>query len=251
MKMSARVYSRLALAALATLACACSAPSEEATAPDTSRPGLHGTAVQFPTLNRISGATVTALGRSATTAANGRFSLDVAVDTPFVYTIDAADHFKFVSQEMIVHGPFQQEPSFVLMASVVPALKGGLPGLDEALGVVSVTIYPRGSCAEETGATVSVAPEGAAKITYADDYGLPDPAVTSAAKNQFVVLYNVPLGVELTVRASHPTCRMGAFPYVDPAALPQAGAVTYTGKGFRATESLAAGAVTFGNLYLE
>ena len=233
------------------LAAGCTAASDAERPADADRPGLHGTVVEFPTLEKVSGGTITALDRSATTDASGRFSLDLPLGTPFTFAVAAPGHVRYLSQEMVLNGPFQQDATFVTLSSLVPMLEGGLDGVDRSLGVLSINVLPRGGCADETGATLRISPPGTIRLAYADEMGLPNPATPSFVRNQYAVLYNVPIGAELSITVEHPTCRAAAFPFTDPRPSPQPGAVTYTGKGFVARDTLHAGAVTYANVFLE
>jgi hypothetical protein len=231
--------------------CSSDASPGATTANDPTHPAMNGLVVEFPTLNKVGGATVTALGQSATTDTSGKFSLRLPANTIFAYSITAPDHIKYVSQEMMLNGEFNQDASFVTTSSSLPLLTGKLPDLDDKLGVVTVTVLPRGACADETAATLAADPLGSIKVSYADEAGLPSPTATSFAKNQYAVLYNVPLNVSLSVAVTHPTCHQAPFPYTDDKTTPQLGAVTYTGKGIMATEPVSLSTVTYANLFLQ
>jgi len=243
-------------AASTALACVvglgCSSSTDDTSSVDPNRSALNGTLVDFPTLAKIAGGRVSALGQFASTDAEGAFSLPLPENTPFAFWVSAPDHVTYVSQEMSLNGPFNQGATLLTSSALIPLLSGPLTELDNALGVLIVTAIPRGVCTDEGGTTLKVtSPSGSPKWAYADEKGTPNAAATAMARGQYAVIYNVPIGVTIAVEGQHPTCHQAPFPYVDQTTLPRAGAVTYTGGGFTARDTLNAQTATYVSIFLE
>ncbi len=171
----------------------------------------------------LEGATVTIGSRSATTAADGTYAVQVPRGTPYAMVVTAPDHFKLLEEEWSVGGDVVRGDTNLLSNQLASLLQGFLPERDPAKGVLAVRVYGVRGCADEGGATLTITPSGAAQVRYFAG-GIPSGAATSVAKGESIsaVFTNVDPGVPVVVRATSPTCTELARPVTEDG-------VTFTG----------------------
>ena len=213
--------------------------------PDTGSPELvtqSGTVVDFQSQQPIVGATVAAAGETATTDATGTYSFTVQAGVPYTVTASAPGYGTMVQEERSIEADEADGKMNLVSTAQSSLLAEALDGYDANLGVLSVGLFPTGSCASADGATISVSPPGAARVTYWMN-GAPSPSQTSVHFDTFpaAIVYNVQPGVPLTLTVTSPTCTQVPFPTVQ-------GPIRYTGRGI---EAQADGASTYVALFLQ
>lgn len=203
-----------------------------------------GQIVDFNTNKGVVGATVAAGSVTATTDATGKYTLNVPKDTAYSMTITAPNYLKLIEQEWKLTGDADRGKTSFVDAATQQTLQNALSGYDGTLAVFSMEVKKKGACADVTGATITMANQGAAIIKYFKG-GFPSNTATSVTDGQLpsAVLYNVTPGTQVVVTVTHPTCKQVAFPVADPT-IPT---ILYTGNV--TTEGGAA--ASFTRLYVE
>jgi hypothetical protein len=186
-----------------------------------------------PVLATLSGSTIPSqtsvavdIQQGTTQYSGGSFFVSVPIGAPFQLTAIAHGYWPMSLQEIFVTAPTASLLQPITLISDVTA-----PGYDPSLGVLGISVLSLGKCADPTGATLAItgaaSPEGSSyKIVYFSG-GTPSSAqsVTGTALPS-AYAYNLPVGVDLSVAISHPTCTQAPYPV----AVPGYRNVTYTGK---------------------
>jgi hypothetical protein len=203
-----------------------------------------GQIVDFNTNKGVVGATVTAGSVSATTDATGKYTLNVPKDTAYSMTITAPNYLKLIEQEWKLTGDADRGKTSFVDAATQQTLQNALSGYDQAKAVFSMQVQKKGTCADVTGATITMANQGTAVLKYFKG-GFPSNTATSVTDGQLpsAVIYNVTPGTQVVITVTHPTCKQVAFPVADPT-IPT---ILYTGNV--TTEGGAA--ASFTRLYVE
>jgi hypothetical protein len=200
-----------------------------------SGPTVHqtGSIVDFDAATPVAGATVTDGKHTATTAADGTYSLEVDMGVAFTMTVTAPMYVTLVEQPSTLTADASRGATQLLALADEPLLEDTLNGYDATLGVLSVAVIATGSCATEAGTTLTVSPAGDSKIVYMAHH-VPNSTYTSAQDGAFpsAAIYNLPTGVPITVSITGGTCTASTFPVLyngisfDPAVSTQPGNVT-------------------------
>ena len=172
----------------------------------------------------VPGATVTAGGNSVTTNATGEYEIIVPRNTPYRMTVAAPEYFKLLEQEMILtKETLDRGKTNLLPTETATFLAGLLPDRKAEKGLVVVKVNPLPPCTSEEGSTLSIDPPGEAKITYFNG-SLPQSSLEAvkAGSTFSAAIYNVEVGVPLTITVTSPQCSQAPFPI-------DVGDVTYTG----------------------
>ena len=172
----------------------------------------------------VAGATVSIAGKTALTKDDGTYEIVVPRNTPYRMSVTASGHYKLNEQEWIVKKEaFDRTDTSLLSTDIANLLASFLPPRDAAKGLLVVRVNPLPPCDSEQGATLSIEPVGASKITYFSG-GRPNKSATSTTKDESfsAAFSDVDISVPIRVTVSSPTCEQVAFPvdYQD---------VTYTG----------------------
>lgn len=160
----------------------------------------------------VEGANVTANGATATTDAEGRYSLVVPRGAPVSLRFSKPEFFQLVEQEYVVDKtPYDRGDSLMLSVQTANLLKAFLTAYDDTKGLVVVKVVPTKGCPSEGGTELSLDTPGATvKYTVG---GLPGNATSLAAgENNGALFYNVAPNVPVKVIAKHPTCAQLPFP---------------------------------------
>jgi hypothetical protein len=183
------------------------APAAPATVTET------GIIVNYSSKAPVEGATVTAGDQTATTAADGSFSLTLKSGEPFALSVAGDGYASLLEQSTSLTADYSAGSISLVPAALARILTASFTGYDDTLGVLSLDLVPLGSCSSIQGATVSVSPAGSAKVMYFSG-GMPSPDLTSAQAGQFpsAAIYNVEPGVPLTVTVSGSSCSQAPFP---------------------------------------
>jgi hypothetical protein len=141
----------------------------------------------------------------------------VAVGLPFQIIGRASGYLPMTLQEMIATGQLAvvPEPLTLVTTTYATSLTNAAPGYDPSLGLLGLSVLSLGRCASPSGATLEITgPDaGSSRIIYLASNGTPSSAtsVTSASLPS-AFAYNVPVGVDLSVTVSHPTCAQAPYP---------------------------------------
>ncbi len=178
----------------------------------------------------VPGATINIGGKTVTSDAKGNYSVLYPLDTPVDMVITAPNYYKLLEGQWLLKQDRSRGstrlPSVDTAKTLLRALS--LTGIDVnvALGVISVWAIPLAGCPSEGGVTFDISPRDASTNLVYLKAQFPDTSLTSGGKgeNPHVVIYNVPIGKDLTIIAKHPTCSQLPFPQDD------VDGFTYTGK---------------------
>ncbi len=200
---------------------------------------FHGKLVDFQSAAAIAGGTVSGAGHTAMSDVNGVFDLSVGRNVAFTATGTAAGYVKLIGQELSIsdYDDFGFLP--MISTSTSSLLQGVLSGYDPSKGVIIVLAVATGTCASESGATLSVSP-GGSTVNYFSGGGPSMNTSISAGEAPSAVIYNVPPGVALTLSVNSPSCTQAAYPFTQ-------GVLTYTG----AMKVEAGNAVTAARVFLQ
>ena len=162
----------------------------------------------------VTGATITAGGKSVPANADGTYAIGITKEVPSSMSVTAPDHFKLNEQEWIVKTDlFARGDTSLLSTSTANLLATFLPPRDAAKGLLAVRIYAIPPCESEAGATLAIEPAGTAQVTYFAS-GLPSKTATVTSKDESFsgVFTNVDAGIPIKVIVSSPSCEQLAFP---------------------------------------
>jgi hypothetical protein len=150
----------------------------------------------------------------------GTFLANVVVGVPFQLVATASGYWPMTLEEMLVTSSMASlpEPITLFSDAYANSLTLAAPGYDPSLGILGISVLSLGSCADPTGATLTItsADAGASPVLYLTN-GMPSGAasVTGSALPS-AVAYNVPTGVDLSIAISHPTCAQAPYPVAIP-----------------------------------
>jgi hypothetical protein len=167
----------------------------------------------------VVGATVktSAGGGPVTTDAKGMYSLEVEANKPFSMQIEAPNFYSLLEQQTQASAPFNLGKTSLLSEATASFLLLTLRGYDSSMGVLSVAVERKATCADEAGATLAYTVDGnppSGSSLYYFMGGAPNVSARAAESGAFphAVLFNLPPGKPITVTVSHPTCKPSAFP---------------------------------------
>ena len=201
----------------------------------------HGVIIDFDTSKPLAGATVTAGDQTATTDGTGAYAVKVHKAKPFQMNVSAPNYVKLVEQETILDADYDRGKTNMVPEDLAILLHNTLQGYDPSLGVLSVAVIATGSCASEGHTKITVEGEGKSKIKYMIAK-MPSNVAEDVQPGEFpsAVIYNLPVGVPITVKLESKDCKQAAFP------------VTHDGMTYGATISVDAGDVaSFQRLFLQ
>jgi hypothetical protein len=145
----------------------------------------------------------------------GMLYATVPVGVPFQIVARASGYLPETLQEMIATRQATTVPELPLVtSSYATSLTNAAPGYDPSLGLLGLSVRSLGRCADTSGATLEITgPDaGSSRVIYLAN-GTPSSAtsVTGAAEPS-AFAYNVPVGVDVSVTVSHPTCAPAPYP---------------------------------------
>ena len=184
----------------------------------------------------IGGATIDfGNGISTTSGSDGKYSLQIAQNTPFMMTVKADNYTELQEQEWFLTGDYNAKTTSLVSAALNSIVSGGLPGYDSSKVALGLGVYyndgvnyTQGGCKDNAGATIAITPSTAGKLVYFSSSHSPIGAATSVqsgAINPSALLYNMDPSAPLpTITVTPPAnCTVAPYPL-------QVGTVTYTGK---------------------
>lgn len=179
----------------------------------------HGTIVDYFTLKPVAGLTVSDNGVTTTTDANGVWSLTAPKSSTLQLTVTGPKYTKLLFPDEVASGD-DANSSIVVMAdsSSYNLEQNSLTGFDAAKALVQLVLVTIGtSCTSVVGGTLKVVAPAGVSVTYFDGTtGIPQDALTTfqnvKPNRPVAVMYNIPVGADLTVQVGHPTCKQVPFP---------------------------------------
>jgi hypothetical protein len=176
----------------------------------------------------VAGATVTVGSSSATTAADGTYSIEVPSGSPFTMSVTAPSYIPLIEAEDTVAAAYDRGNTLLISTATASLLEEALPNYDSSGTLLTIELVKTGNCTDVTGTTVTVSPTNASALTQYPAQCVSPVGGTSAADGTFpsasaAVVYNLSAGVH-TVSASSPKCTQIPYPYKDPT-----NGVTYDG----------------------
>ena len=183
-----------------------------------------GRVIDFGTKKALSGATIAANGQTATTGADGKWSLSFPIGTPVRPRISLDGY-------VVVHLPEEMSDADNDRADLpIPDLmtfqlaQFAQRGYDLTKASISVAVDKMPSCMSTGGATLKVISPPGASVEYFSA-GFPTTTASAIVDGEVpaVTVYNLEPGVELVFELSHPTCKQVPYPV-------KVGSMTITGK---------------------
>lgn len=173
-----------------------------------------GQILDYMTHQPIAGATVTAGGHSTFTDSTGTYSMPFESGVPFSTIVSAPGYETDFMQEEALDADLPSGGGMFLVSNATASqVRSTLPGYDETLGSVVVGVSAIGKCASAQGATIEIAPAGAAQVRYFEG-GVPSATATSVQEGEFpsAVFYDVQPGVPLSLTVKHAECTQAPYP---------------------------------------
>jgi len=168
----------------------------------------------------LAGATLTIGSHSATTAADGTYSIDVPSGTPFTMTVTAPNYIPLIEAEDTVSANYARGDTRMILDQTASFFTAVLPKYTSAGGLLIIELVTTGSCTDLGGTTVAVSPASPNALTqYPAQCATPVSQNTSATNGVFpaanaAVIYNLTPGT-VTVTATSPNCTQIPYPYTD------------------------------------
>jgi hypothetical protein len=178
---------------------------------------VHGTMVDYESLNPVAGLDVTDGDQSTTTDAHGQWALTVPTGSTLQVNVTNASYSRLLFPDLVAEAPDVDLTTIVIPDTGTYRLaKQVASGIDESKALVWLMVYTKPSCASPVGGTVSVtSPSGTSTLYFATG-SLPSAGITSfqdvSPGRPVAVIYNVDPAGTLSVAVTHPTCKMVPFP---------------------------------------
>ena len=201
----------------------------------------HGIILDFDSSKPVAGATIIAGDQTATSDATGAYALKVHKSQPFQMNVTASNYVKLVEQETVLDADYDRGKTTIVPQDLATLLHNTLQGYDPTLGVLSVAVIATGSCTDEGHTKIRVTGADKSKVRYMIAK-MPSNVAEDVQTGEFpsAVIYNLPVGVPITVTLESKGCKQAAFPF------------THDGMTYDANISVEAGDVTsFQRLFLQ
>jgi hypothetical protein len=184
-----------------------------------------GVMVDYESLFPVKGLTVTDNGQTATTDANGNWSLQP--------TVTSSTYSRLLFPDSTAVSADIDFSTVVIPDLSTYSLEESVLGNDTTKALVHIVVVTQPSCASAVGGTLSVTSPSGARVEYFGTASTPDEQVTSfqavAAGRPVAVIFNIDPSATLSFQISHPTCTQVPFP------------VTYGGRQYPGTVRLSPG----------
>ena len=169
----------------------------------------------------VAGATVNVGSHTATTAADGSYTIEVPSGVPFTMTVTAPDYIPLTEAEDTVQASYDWGNTLLISTETAMFLEGALTGFDPKMSLLTIELVKTGACTDVTGTTVTVSSPGASAVTEYPAQCASPVGGASATDGTFpsasdAVVYNLIPGAH-TVTATSPKCTQVPYPYTDPA----------------------------------
>ncbi|MGO8996406.1 MAG: hypothetical protein ACLQVI_24085 [Polyangiaceae bacterium] len=181
---------------------------------------LTGVMVDYETLNPVPGLTVTDNGVTATTNDAGTWTLtEPASVTTIAPMITGPNYsrltFPFVTPPSSPSGVLDFGPQ-VIPDSPTFSLEQSVLNNTTTQALVQVVVALKPSCASAVGGTLTVTSPAGAAFKYFSTANVPDATKTSfqavTPPRSVAVIYNIPVGSQVSVQVTVPNCTQVAFP---------------------------------------
>jgi hypothetical protein len=169
----------------------------------------------------LAGATVTIGSHTATTAADGSYSISIPSGTPFTMTVTAPNYIQITEAEDSASADYTRPDTRMILSDTATFLTEELPSYAATGGIITIELVKTGACTDVGGTTVSVSPASSDALTqYPDQCGSPLGQNAYATDGIFpaasaAVVYNLTPGT-YTLTATSPKCSQIPYPYTDP-----------------------------------
>jgi hypothetical protein len=221
----ARSAASILLVAAALLASteACSSSSSSPSGPTGPVVTQTGTTVSYTPCSSptpVAGAIISIGAYTATTSADGSYSIDVPQGEPFTMTVTATGYIPLTEAEDTVDATYDRGDTLLIAMDTAMFLEDALPGYSPKGSLLTIELVKTGSCTDVTGTTVSVSSPGTGAVTQYPAQCASPVGGSSATDGMFpvasdAVVYNLPAGMH-TVTATSPKCTQVPYPYTDP-----------------------------------
>ena len=176
-----------------------------------------GVMVDYETLTPVAGLTVTDNGVSATTDSNGAFSLTVPPSVTLLGpTVTGPQYSMLLFPFHTPTGGPVDYGTNVIPDSMTYALEQTVLQNDQTKALVQLVVQVTGACKSAVGGTVQVLSPAGTSASYFSTSNIPQASLTSFQAVQtprpVAVVYDIPVGSELTLAVTHPTCTLVPFP---------------------------------------
>ena len=181
----------------------------------------YGTFLSSGTLVTVEGLTVTDGDQTATTDANGNWSLTVplgATMAPTVTGTSKGDPYSFLMfPEATAAGTDLDWGNIIIPDVSTFQLERVTLGSMDTDAVVHVVAVTSGSCTSVAGGTLTVTSPPGAQVNYFDAQGYPAATQTSmvdppVSQRPVADIYNAAPGAQITFTVTHPTCHLAPYP---------------------------------------
>ena len=187
----------------------------------------HGVMLDYFTLKPVAGAVVSANGATATTDANGVWSVTVPGASALTPSVTAPSYSKLFFPETVPASADMDFGSSVMGTSNAFQFEQSGLGSAPSKGIVQIVLRAPASCGSAAGGTIKVLSPAGASAVYFDANGLPDTSLTAfeavPVPRPVAVIYDITPGSQLKLQVVHPTCKLVPFPLL-------AEGRTYTGQ---------------------
>jgi hypothetical protein len=187
---------------------------------------ISGHMIDYDGHQSVAGVTVTAGGVQSTSDAQGNWSFALAPNVAVVPVMTRASYVKLYTEEILPTVDANVGDILFPKLTTFHLAGSALANYDSTKAVLYINLYTAaaGSCASFGGTTITVDSPSGTTLQYFHG-PLPSDALTSAeaGASPAAVVYNIPPGSDVHLTATHPTCKISAFPHTE-------NGVTYTGK---------------------
>ncbi len=176
-----------------------------------------GVMVDYETLKPVAGLTVTDNGVSTTTDAKGTYTLSVpSTATLLAPKVTGPKYTTLLFPGSKPAGSSADYGTNVIPDSATYTLEQDILQNDTTKALVQIVVQATGACASATGGTLQVLDPPGASVSYFSTQNLPDAKTTSfqavTSPRPVAVVYDVPVGAQLTLAVTHPSCTLMGFP---------------------------------------
>jgi hypothetical protein len=190
-----------------------------------------GTLIDYETLAPVIGLTVTDNGVSATTDSQGAWTLTVPSNVttiqPVVTGSSAGSTYSKLYFPVLSPVGVVNTGTNVIPDSSTLALEQQILANDTTKALVQIVAQVAPTCASAVGGTLQVVSPAGASFRYFSTANVPATTVSSfqdvKSPRPVAVVYDIPVGAQLTLAVTHPTCTLAPYPIV-------AGGETVTGQ---------------------
>jgi hypothetical protein len=173
-----------------------------------------GKILDYATGDGVSGARVELNDSIAWTDSSGAYTLEVPPGQPFPLVASAPKYLTLIEQPSSSTVDVDRGVTKMAASPLTTLLGRGLEGYDDKLGILSVELIPIGACKSVAGTKVHLRGDsGAAKTSYFRS-NLPSLSTAAALDRELptAVIYNVPIGKQLSVATEGGSCAQAPFP---------------------------------------